>query len=414
MQTSVTSFVVDSAKASLRGPASYKAWLGVLVLGLLPGTFAYLKQLDEGLAVTGMSDQVTWGAYIANFTYLVGIAAAAVMLVIPAYVFHNKDAQRVVLLGEALAVAACSMALLFVTVDLGRPERFWHLIPVIGKLNFPSSLMSWDVIALGGYLVLNITIPFYLLYRLYRGERGHPPHFIWLMVVVILWALGIHTVTAFLYSSNAGRVFWHTALLGPRFLASAFASGPAFILLTFAVIDRFTRFEVPEGALRLLSLIIAGALQVNLFMLFSEAFTELYAPTEHSAAFEYLLLGHEEHTALVPWMWTAIVMEIVAAVILSAEGLRAKHGLLLAACGLTVVGVWIEKGMGLILPGFVPTPLGEFLEYVPSWVEVLISLSIWCFGALMFTLLARPILAVQSGEMGAAVTADGQPEGDPS
>ena len=401
-------FIFACARYVGQGSRLYRAWLGVLVVFLIPGVVAWLYQFEHGLVVTGMSDQVSWGAYIANFTYLVGIAAAAVMLVIPAYVFHNHAAQRVVLIGEALAVAACVMALLFVAADLGRPERFWHLIPVWGQMNWPRSMMSWDVVVLNGYLAINLLLPLYLLYRIYRGRLEHPPWFEWAIGLAILWAISLHTVTAFLFSSNVGREFWHSALLGPRFLASAFSAGPAFILLTFAVIDRITPFHVPGEVMRLLSLIVAGALQVNLFMLFAEGFTELYAPTESSVSFQYLLLGHQEHSNLVPWMAAALSMELVAVTILTLAPLRNHKGLMFLAAGLCAIGVWIEKGMGLIVPGFVPTPLGEFLEYGPTLVELAISFSIWAFGALVFSVLVRPILGIEEGALRE------QPQGEPS
>jgi molybdopterin-containing oxidoreductase family membrane subunit len=394
---SIIGFWIACARELLHGSRLYWVWIGALLLALIPGALAYANQLRTGLIVTGMSDQVTWGTYIANFTYLVGMAAAAVMLVIPAYVFHNKHAKSVVLLAESLAASACIMALLFVSVDLGRPERFWHLIPMIGDLNFPASIMAWDVVALGGYLVINLAVPGYVLHAKYHGRDTHDWWFGGLMVFAIFWAIGIHTVTAFLYSSASGRVFWHSALLGPRFLASAFAAGPAFIVLAFRVIHAVSDFRIPKQVMRLLSLIIAIALQVNLFMLFAEVFTELYAPTAHSAPAQYLFVGLHGHTALVPWMWTAIVFEVIAVAILMHRELPKKLPWLVVACVLCTVGVWIEKGFGLIVPGFVPTPLGELLEYTPSYTETAVSFSIWAFGALVFTALAKPSIAIQLG-----------------
>lgn len=392
-------FIQCSVMSIVKGGRRYYAWLAFLVVAMLPGAVAYLHQFQNGLAVTGMSDQIAWGAYIANFTYLVGMAAAAVMLVIPAYVFHNEHAQRVVMIGEALAVAACTMALLFVVVDLGAPLRFMHLLPIIGEMNFPDSIMAWDVVVLNGYLVINLVIPAFLLYRRFMGREAHSRGFFIAVGIAIFWAIALHTVTAFLFSSNSGRTFWHTALLGPRFLASAFAAGPAVILIAFRVIHETTTLPIPKDIIRFLGRVVAIALQVNLFMLFAEAFTELYRPTSHSASFEYLVLGHGEHTALVPWMRTALVFEVVALVILMVERWSRRGVLLFLACVLTVVGVWIEKGIGLIVPGFVPTSLGEVVEYVPTLTEVAVSLSIWAFGLLLFTVLLQPIVAIAIGEM---------------
>src|SRR5207253_10588798 len=130
---------------SFVGDGRYYAWMFVLTVVALLGVNAYCKQFVGGLAVTGMTDQVSWGLYIANFTFLVGMAAASVMLVIPVYIYKNRELHDLVIFGELLAVAAILMCLAFVTVDLGRPDRFWHLVPGIGKFNFPGSMLSWDV-----------------------------------------------------------------------------------------------------------------------------------------------------------------------------------------------------------------------------------------------------------------------------
>ncbi len=379
------------------GSKAYGLWVGGLSIGVLVGVGGYGVQFVYGLSVTGMTDQVIWGAYIANFTFLVGVAAAAVMLVIPAYIFHRKDAKTVVLLGEGIAVAACTMALLFVVADLGRPDRFWHMIPFIGRFNFPMSLLSWDVVVLTGYLGLNLSIPTYFLYNRYRGKVPEPAHYFWAIVLAIAWAIALHTVTAFLFSSNAGRPFWHTALLGPRFLASAFAAGPATIIIAFVVIDKVTDFKIPPGAIGLLALIATGALQVNLLMLGAEVFTEFYSATAHSASAEYLFVGLHGHHAVVPWIYAAIVAEFIALLILLIRPWRERVAPLLLACLFMVFGVWVEKGMGLIVPGFIPSPLGEVVEYAPTIVELSVSLGIWAFGALVFTVLAKAAIPIELG-----------------
>lgn len=392
-------FATDSLKEALRGGRTYKLWLAALVSICVVGALAYLQQLRTGLVLTGMSDQVSWGVYIANFTFLVGVAAAAVMVVIPAYIFDHKGAKTVVLLAEGVAVAACIMCLAFVTVDLGRPDRFWHLIPFIGKFNFPISILAWDVIVLNGYLALNICIPMYFLYKKWSGEKPNwKKYFPW-VVLSIFWAISIHTVTAFLFSWNPARPFWHTALMGPRFIASAFAAGPAFIILVLVVVDRKTDFEVSREVIRLLATVATVAMQINLFMLGAEIFTEFYAPTQHAASAIYLFFGIGEQNALVPWIYTALALEISALVILMINPLRENLNWLYTACVLAIVGIWIDKGMGLIIPGFVPTPIGEVFEYSPTWIEVFVSAGIWAMGFLVITLALKPVIAIELGHL---------------
>jgi molybdopterin-containing oxidoreductase family membrane subunit len=404
----VLAFGADAVREVLRGGRLYWAWVGALVLVAGAGALAYGRQLDGGLIVTGLSDQVSWGAYIANFTYLVGIAAAAVMLVIPAYVFHRDDAKHVVLIGEGVAVAAVTMSILFVVVDLGRPDRLWHMLPVVGRMNLPASLLAWDVVVLTGYLGLNLLIPAYVLLCRYRDREPQSRLLFPAILLSIAWAISIHTVTAFLFSANVARPFWHTAVLGPRFLASAFTSGPALIILAMQVIDRRTGFRIPGSAIDLMALVAAIALQINLFLVGAEIFTDFYRRTEEATSARYLYLGLDGAAALVPWIRTALVLDLIAVVILTVHPLRRRRGPLTVACILAVVGVWIEKGMGLIVPGFVPTPIGEVMEYTPTWVELVVSLGIWAVGLLVFTLLAKVGLAVELGRLRGVTPAAGR------
>jgi molybdopterin-containing oxidoreductase family membrane subunit len=382
---------------SFSGSTRFYAWMGFLTLLTVVGGNAYMRQWVEGLAITNMTDEVSWGAYIANFTFTVGVAAASVMLVIPAYIYRNRDMHDVVLYGELLAIAAIVMSLLFVVVDLGRPDRFWHLIPVIGVFNFPGSMLSWDVIVLNGYLLLNLHICGYLLYMKYEGRRPTPLFYVPLVLISIAWAISIHTVTAFLYVGLVGRPFWNAAIVAPRFLGSAFTVGPAILIITFQVLARVTELRVSEKALYFLRQVVTASLLINLFLLSCEMFKEFYSGSLHNASAKYLFFGLHGHNQLVPWIWSAIGMEIVAATILVVPPIARKHVLLNLACVFSIIGIWIEKGMGLVVPGFIPSPLGNIVEYVPSWNEVLVCLGIWAFGALVFSWMLHLAIPIMSG-----------------
>jgi molybdopterin-containing oxidoreductase family membrane subunit len=402
-------FFLHGIREVFRGRWLYWCWVAFLLVVAGVGVRFYLLQMESGLIVTGMSDQVSWGAYIMNFAYLVGVAAAAVMLVIPAYIFHRQDLKQIVMIGEGVAVAAVTMCILFVTADMGRPERILHLLPFIGRMNFPSSLLVWDVIVLSGYLLLNLTIPFYVLFAKYRGLEPKLSVYYPGVLISIVWAISIHTVTAFLFSSNVARPFWHTAVLGPRFLASAFTSGPALIVVALQFIDRFTAFKVNRSPVDFLALVMTVALQINLFLLAVEFFTEFYDPAEEAVNAAYLFFGFRGHNGLVPWIWSAVAMNLVAVTILSIHALRQRRAFLLVACVLAIVGVWIEKGMGLIVPGFVPTPIGEVFGYSPSRVEVFVSLGIWAIGLLIFTALTKVTIPIELGTLVRKPKAGGAP-----
>jgi len=388
-------FLWDCFRLSFVGDWRYHLWMTCLTLVALGGVYAYSHQFVYGLVTTGMTDQVSWGLYIANFTYLVGLAAAAAMVVIPVYVYRNLHLHDVVIFGELLAVSVIFMCLAFVMVDLGRPDRFMHLL---WRFNFPMSMLTWDVIALNGYLLLNLHICGYLIYCAYCGRKPSKAFYIPFVFVAIVWAISIHTVTAFLYVGLGGRPFWNSAIIAPRFLASAFAAGPAFIILTLQVVRHFTRHRVSDDALLTLRRIVQVAMIINLFLLLCEVFTEFYADTKHGASAHYLFLGLSGKSALVPWIWTAVAMNLVATALLLLPASRAL-GTLNIACVLAIVGIWIEKGMGLIVPAFVPTPLGEVVEYFPTLHETMVCLGIWAGGLLVYTILVRVSVPVLAGEV---------------
>ncbi len=388
-------FLVRCFRLSFVGDRRYYAWMLALSVVALLGLNAYCKQIVAGMGTTGMTDQVSWGLYIANFTFLVGMAAAAVMLVIPVYIYRNKELHDLVVFGELFAVAAIVMALLFVTVDLGRPDRFHHLLL---RFNFPRSMLTWDVIVLNGYLLLNLHICGYLIYCTYRKRGPSKAFYIPFVFVAIVWAISIHTVTAFLYAGLGGRPFWNSAVLAPRFLASAFAAGPAFLILTLQVIRATTSYHVTEKALMTLRNVVTVALTINMFLLGCEVFTEFYTDSAHVASAKYLFFGLEGRHALVPWIWSAVVLNVLAMIILYLPISRGR-GALNLACVMLIAGVWIEKGMGLIVPAFIPSPLGEIVEYLPTFNETLVALGIWAFGLLVYTILVRVTVPVLSGQL---------------
>ena len=388
-------FTRDVITWSLSGGIIYQLYLCILAALMVLGVYAYVVQLKVGLAATNMSNIVSWGFYIANFTFLVGVAAAAVMIILPSYIFKDKDLHKVVIIGEVVAIGALVMCLMFVFVDLGAPWKAWHMIPVIGLFNWPTSLLTWDVLVLNGYLVLNLLVPAYILFCHYHHRKPDSKKYLPFVFLSIFWAFGIHLVTAFLYQGLPARPFWNNPLMGPRFLASAFAAGPALITVVLIIVQSTTSFKLENQIFNKIRRIVVIAAIINLIMLFSEVFKEFYLPTHHSQPAIYLYFGLQGHNALVPWIWTAITMNVIGTLTLAFNPGRNKPLVLVPACILLFLGIWVEKGIGLIVPGLVPSPLGEVVDYAPSWVEVSVTLGILALGVFIVSVLLKPALIIE-------------------
>ena len=377
---------------AFKGDRIYWGWIVLLLVIISAGVFSYINQLTTGLTLTGMGRDVSWGVYIAQFTFLVGVAASAVMVVLPYYLHDYKAFGKIVIIGEFLAVAATIMCVLFILVDLGRPDR------VLNVLLYPTphSMLFWDATVLNGYLLLNIVSGWTVL----GAERKGVPPPKWVKPVIYLsipWAFSIHTVTAFLYAGLPGRHLWLTAVLAPRFLASAFAAGPAILILVSYILKKTTGFDAGKQAINKLSVIVTYAAILNFFLLGMEFFTAFYSNIPgHMHGLQYLFFGLHGEGQLVPWMWLSIIVGFGSLLVLLIPKLRTSSPWLIAACIGIVVSIWIDKGVGLIIGGFVPSPLEEIVGYIPNLNEIMITIGVWSIGILILTLLLKIAIAVKT------------------
>src|SRR5690349_9993142 len=391
-------FTRGSVKLILRGNRAYWAWLAFLGALIVSGALAYSHQVRQGLGLTAMRDQVSWGFYIGNFTFLVGVAAAAVVLVISAYIYNWKPIREIVIYGELLAISAITMCLMFVMVDIGRPDRFWHLIPPFGFLNFPRSVLAWDVIVLNLYFLLNFIVATHILYRAFHGKPYIKKLVVPMVLLSVPMAVGIHTVTAFLYNGLAARPYWNSSILAAQLLASAFCSGPAILLVVLQVLRRFTRFEIQDTAIWKIAELMAYAMFLNLFLHGAEAFKEFYSNTQHLLFTRYWYFGVGTHHTLVPYAWSAVALNLVSFALFVSPRTRRNFLTLNIGCLATYAGVYIEKGMGLIIPGLTPDTLGEIYEYSPTITELRVAAGIFALGFLVFTLMLKVAVPISLGE----------------
>ena len=387
---------------ALKGDKKYWGWV-IALLAVIGVAFAvYLKQLDFGLGITGMSRDVSWGFYIAQFTFLVGVAAGGVMVVLPRYLHDYKAFGRITILGEFLAIAAVVMCLLFIIADLGQPMRAFNVI----LYPTPGSVLFWDMIVLNGYLLLNIVIGWNVL----EAERNNIHYASWvkpLIITSIIWAPAIHTVTAFLYCGLPGRGFWMTAILAPRFLASAFAAGPALLILLCLIIRKLTKFDPGKEQIQSLAKIVTYAIIINVFFFLCEVFVVFYSRIpSHMSHFQYLFVGLHGHGALVPWMWTSMALMATSIVLLVIPAVRKNESILAFACVILFIGTWIDKGMGMISGGFVPNPLHHVTEYMPTLPEIIITLGVYATGLLVLTILFKVAVGVKEEVSGVKDTCE--------
>jgi molybdopterin-containing oxidoreductase family membrane subunit len=384
---------------ALVGSKKYWVWMSFLGALILVGLVNYLHQFSFGLGITGLSRDVSWGLYIGQFTFLVGVAASAVMLVIPYYLHDFKKFGKIVILGEFLAVSAVIMCQLFIFVDMGQPTRILNVMlhPT------PNSIIFWDVLVLSGYLFLNIVIGWVTI----GADRKSVPPPKWVKPLIYLsipWAVSIHTVTAFLYAGLPGRHFWLSAILAARFLASAFAAGPSLLIILALIVRKTTKFDPGKEPIQALGKIVAYAMFANVFFLGLEFFTAFYSQIPgHMEPFDYLYKGLEGHTELVPLMWTSSVLAVVSLGMLLFPGIRRREGLLAFAAVALFVSLWIDKGFGLIIGGFVPNMMNQVRPYWPTLPESLIALGVWSVGFLVLTILYKVAVGVREETAGVEI-----------
>lgn len=387
-------FFLGTIKVILNGGKAYYSWVLFLILLMIWGGIGYANQIQDGLIITNMRDSVSWAFYIGNFTFLVGVAAAAIMLVIPAYIYHWEPIREIVIFGELLAISAVIMSIGFIMVDIGQPHKFWHMLPIVGTMNFPASILAWDFFALGIYFIINLVVVTYLLYSAFYKKEYNKSFVLPLILLSIPAAIAIHTVTAFLFNALPARPFWNSALLAPRFLASAFCSGPAILIILFQILRKTTKFEIKNEEIWRIAELMVYAMFIYLFFTLSELFKEFYSDTEHIHYWKYLLFGIGDNKEIIFYSWSSIIMGSIAFVLFLIP--RTRKNLITLNIGAVLIffSVYIEKGMALIIPGFTPDAIGQIYIYTPSITEIQTTVLIFSAGGLLFTFMLKIAIAI--------------------
>ena len=407
----IATFLRVGVRSAAVGSKHYFAWLAGLALLVVLGLYTYLQQVQHGLIITSARHLSPWATLsYAQFPFFDGLAAGVIVVVVLAVLYGRADFQSVAVFAWALAGSAAIVSMASVLSMLGSLPRLVYIFPVVGTPNFPQSMLPWDVIALNGFLVLSLAIPGYLLYKRHHDEEPHPSlrYFVYLAIV---GAIVIQAVVAAILIVNPTRDLWFTALMAPRFITSALASGSAAMILILLAIRRIepaglatADIEIRDRMLHTLGHVIVLALGLNLFSLFAEMFTLGWTGTSHGLTMEYLLFGLEHQgevfNLLTPWMWLSLGLEIVAVGLLLRSRTRRSLRTLWLGAAATFGGVFIEKGIIIFVSAFIVSPLGQVYEPSFTVPEVTIAVSLWALGALVFTLLAKAAIGIRSAERG--------------
>jgi Ni/Fe-hydrogenase subunit HybB-like protein len=187
-----------------------------------------------------------------------------------------------------------------------------------------------------------------------------------------------------------------TPLLAPRFLASAFASGSALLVLLILLMRRLQGFSVTGEAVHRLLSIATYCMLIHVFFELMEWFTTFYSGLPEGANhFWYLFVGVDGNQFYVPWMRISALLAVFSLAVFLAPAWRSRRALVLLACASAFVSIWLDKGLGLMVGGFVPTDLGSVATYAPNLPEWTVVTGIWAFGALLITVLYKITFSVR-------------------
>ena len=374
-----------------RTSKAYWAWIAFLAALFAVGFAAYIYQMVNGFHVTGMSRDISWGMYIGHLTFFVGVAAGGVMIVLPYYLHNVKEFGRITVVGEFLAIPAIIMALLFVVVDIGSPMKLFNVY----LYYTPHSMLCWDATVLPIYLILNIVVGYNVLQAENKGVK-YGKIVKALAVFSIPFAFSIHIVTAWLYAGLPSRHYFLTAMLPAKFLAGAFATGPALIILICFILNKLTGFDAGKTAIDRLATTVAYAYTATIFMVICEFFTAFYSNVpSHKAALQYLFAGYHGHNQFVPLMMVFLVLVVITLVIMIPRQTRTNYKLLGFGCAAAFLSMYIEKGLTFVIGGLSETPFGTIAEYHVTVPEVLIIVGIFALGFLIASILFKLVVVVK-------------------
>lgn len=406
------------------GPMSHR--LKIVVVGLsvivAAGVVAWIYQLWRGLAVTAMTDYFSWGIYIVDFVFFIGISMAGTLISAILRLIGAEWRRPITRMAEGVTVIALLLAAAMIVVDMGRPDRLWKVF-VYGRFQSP---IIWDVMALNTYLVGSALYLYLPLIPDLAILRDHPANFSrwrrWLYtklalgwrgsaeqhrvleravsvlaIVLIPVAISIHTVTAWLFGTTL-RPGWHSTIIGPDFVIGALYSGIAAVLTVMALFRWMFHLEryVTLEHFKKLSLLLLVSCFAYMYFVINE-----YMGPGYTGGSEQHLLSSIFSGAYALQFWSMVVIGLlIPAFILVLPQLRTVKGIVIAAL-LVNLGMWLKRFI-IVVPTlsspFMPPSLakGSYLTYFPTWVEWTITASAFAASCLFYIIFSKifPIVSI--------------------
>ena len=403
-----------------------KLWIGFLLLVIGAGLAAYIMQLIYGLSVTGMRDYVSWGVYMTNFVFFIGVSHAGTLISAILRVTNAEWRRPITRMAEGITVFALLVGAPMVIVDMGRPDRLHHVL-LFGRMNSP---ILWDVLSVstyitGSFLYLYVaSIPdFAILARkgstgnifsdfrmkIYRacslGYRGTPKQqhhlekaLATMAIVIIPVAVSVHTVVSWVFGMTL-RPGWHSTIFGPYFVIGAIFSGTAGIVLAMAAFRRIYHLEkyLTNRHFRYLGTLLLVFNILYIYFTLSEYLTTWYGGEAVDMRLVDMLMGPNHFG---PLFWATIIVGLFIPAILLVLPTKKSIAPIVIASVLVNIGMWVKRYLIII-----PTMLTPFIDpksadaspsYIPTIIEWTITAAAFAFFLLLFTLFAKflPIISI--------------------
>ena len=378
-----------------------KATYGVLGALVVAGVAAWIYQLANGLGVTGMSNGVSWGLYIACFMFFVGLSAGGLIVASSASVFHIAEYKKVALPAIICSTVCICCAGMFVLIDMGGIQRVWRIL--VGPN--PTSPLVWDVCVISCYLIINIV---YLVFMCSK-KPGAADKVSIVSRFALPIAILVHSVTAWIFGLQVSKE-WYTAIMAPIFVASAMDSGLALLLLALMGLNKSGVFKVENKLISSLAGLLAVCIAGDAFFIGCECLTMAYPGAKGAEALSVMAGG-----ITAPFFWIEIIGGLLIPFLLMVFAKnRANMKLVGLACVLVVAGVFCKRiwllftsfyefniaGAPGVISGSSAARGASGVDvfamlgtYAPTWVEIAVVVGVVSLGALAFIVMSRMLLA---------------------